>query len=103
MKKVFSTDSPLDVNHAKNLLEQSDIACAIRNAGLMSGLGDIPFVEAWPELWVLDDQDESRAKALIETAFRNRPDGSAWRCAHCGEQNEAQFTACWQCARDHDG
>lgn len=99
MKRVLSGSSLPDTAHFKNLLEQSGIACIIRNRDLGGGIGDLPVFDASPELWVLDDADEPRAAALLRDTVRPAAGGAPWRCAACGEENEPQFAACWRCGR----
>ena len=50
MRKIFSSESIVEVSHLRNLLETAGIACQIRNDRLSGALGEIPFVECWPEL-----------------------------------------------------
>jgi hypothetical protein len=96
MKRVFSSESLAEVGHFKNVLEHHGIACVIKNEQLSGALGEIPFLECLPELWVLDDEQLSRAQRLIEQQ-REPIAAPAWRCPECGEQNEGQFAACWRC------
>lgn len=102
MKKVTSADSLVTINHYKNLLQSEGIAAFIRNEFLGSIIGEMPFQEAWPELWVRNDLDYDRALELLdcETLLRESPT-ARWRCSHCREDNEGQFAACWNCGRLH--
>lgn len=96
MKRVLSGNSLPDTTHFKNLLEHSGIACVIKNRELGGGLGDLPVFDCAPELWV-GAGDASRAEALIRDSVRPAGHGAPWRCSQCGEDNEAQFAACWRC------
>ena len=96
MKKLTSADSLITINHFKNLLEAEGIPCQIRNEHLGSILGEMPFVETWPELWVVNDLDFDRATQLIEAVDAESPQ-APWSCRRCGEENEGQFAACWNC------
>jgi hypothetical protein len=98
MKRVWSGSSLHDTTHFKNLLEQAGIGCLIKNRELGGALGELPILDCGPELWVLRDEDEPRADALLrETVARADRHAPRWRCALCGEYNEAQFAACFQC------
>lgn len=101
MKKLTSADSLITINHFKNLLEAEGIRCQIRNEHLGSIMGEMPFVETWPELWVLNDLDFDRATQLITDTDKESPSAS-WRCRKCGEENEGQFAACWSCGTSVD-
>ena len=96
MKKLTSADSLITINHFKNLLEAEGIPCEIRNEHLASILGEMPFVETWPELWIVNDLDFDRATQLITAVDAESPK-TPWRCRQCGEENEGQFAVCWKC------
>jgi len=102
MKKVTSTDSLVTINHYKNLLISEGIPAFIRNEHLAGILGEMPFQEVWPEVWVENDLDFDRARQLIDSTnlVQESPE-SAWRCRKCKAENEGQFAACWQCGTAH--
>ena len=82
----------------KELLGNEGVECLLRNEQLSSALGEIPFVECYPELWVIDDEVFPRARILLDSWFKD--DGVStepWTCLHCGERSEGQFGACWAC------
>ncbi len=97
MDRVFSHESLAQVTHFRNLLEQAGVACTIKNEKLLGGLGEIPFLECSPELWVLKSEDISRARLLIDEVLKNPRNPTPWNCKHCSEINEGQFAACWKC------
>ncbi|MBU2678345.1 MAG: DUF2007 domain-containing protein [Gammaproteobacteria bacterium] len=101
MKKLTSADSLITINHYKNLLASEGIRCEIRNEHLGSIMGEMPFVETWPEIWVVNDLDFDRATQLIRSVDDESPT-SPWRCKKCGEENEGQFAACWNCSASAD-
>ena len=104
MKRLISHESLAHVGHVRNLLEQSGIACLVKNEQLSGGLGEIPFLECLPELWVVRDGDLARAQALIRDMEQTAAPRGPWNCRKCGEGNEGQFAACWQCgAADESG
>ncbi len=97
MRKVHTAESIIEVAHLRNLLEAEGIRCVVKNDRLGGALGEIPFVECWPQLWVCRPGDALRARGLIEQALRSDPAGQAWTCPGCGERIEPQFRQCWQC------
>lgn len=101
MKKLTSAESLITINHYKNLLASEGIPSEIRNQHLGSIMGEMPFFETWPQLWVVNDLDFDRATQLIESAEAESPRDS-WKCAKCGEPNEGQFAACWNCGTSAD-
>ena len=87
----------------KERLEQEGIACLLRNVDLSSALGEIPFLECLPELWVLDDEMFPRARMLLKGwTDPGMVNSQGWVCAGCGESLEGQFDACWKCGRLRD-
>jgi len=103
MKCLFAPTSIIDQGRLETLralLENEDIPCLIRNEHLSMALGEIPFSEGVPEIWVLNDEDYPRAYEMVE-AWRNSPIESHdnWLCSNCGETIEGQFTSCWKCGR----
>jgi len=97
MKKVTASESLITINHYKNVLESEGIASRIKNEFLGSIVGEMPFVEVWPELWVINDLDYDRAKQLIAATISDESPQASWLCRKCGEENEGQFAACWSC------
>ena len=100
MRLVFENIDFTIVGHMRSLLESEGIACDIRNAGSAGLAGEIPYTQVYPELWVLDNNDESRARAIIgdyrdkEIATPKAPD---WTCPKCGETVDGIYTECWNC------
>lgn len=99
MKKLTSSDSLVTINHYKNILQCEGIECEIRNEHLGGILGEMPFPEVWPQLWIRNDLDYDRAKQLLDADALDESPAEAWKCKNCGEQNEGQFAACWNCGR----
>jgi Putative prokaryotic signal transducing protein len=97
MKKLTTAESLVMIRHYRNLLESEGIACKVRNEHLGTIAGEVPFFETWPELWVVRDLDFDRAKQLIDGATSDESPCAPWTCPDCGEENEGQFAACWNC------
>jgi hypothetical protein len=98
MRKVHTAESMVEIAHLRNLLESEGIACVVCNERLAGALGEIPFVECWPELWVRQPGEALRARGLIDEALQPVETTESWLCPGCGEQIEAQFAQCWRCA-----
>lgn len=106
MKKVFVDEMISWVVQAKNVLEEADIPCFIKNEFSGNLAGEVPFTETWPELWIHRDEDWAQAKSLLQPLRASRtahqqdstehPD---WTCAACGEHNEGNFALCWSCGQ----
>lgn len=79
------------------------IPAFIRNEHLGSILGEVPFQEVWPQLWIENDLDYDRAKQLIDGAqIVNESPSASWHCKSCKSENEGQFAACWKCGTAQD-
>ena len=103
MKRLSFHDSLVDAVHLRNLLEHAGIACLIKNEQLCGALGEIPFLECLPEVWVRDDAQLARAEDLLMELRRVPPETGRWRCRDCNEINEPQFAACWRCGAEDAG
>ena len=55
MKKVASFDSLVTISHYKNVLISEGIPAFLKNEHLGGIIGEMPFQEVWPELWVEND------------------------------------------------
>ena len=98
MKKLYSAQDPLMIGHLKNVLESQGIDCVVKNTYLAGAVGELPPIECWPELWVVDDAEYPVAAEVLEKALA--PLGSVkrpWQCTKCGEEVEGQCTECWNC------
>ncbi len=97
MTRVFTGNTLAEVGYLRQVLEQSGIPCFIKNEQLGGALGEVPFLECMPELWVLDDAMVDWARELIDEQMSRTGNASSWRCRSCGETNEGQYAVCWSC------
>ncbi len=98
MKRLFTATDLVLVGHLKSVLTAHRVACVIRNEFLSGAVGDLPWSASWPELWILDEREESLAKRLINQILDPEPVTSAvWSCPVCHEVSAPQFELCWQC------
>ncbi len=97
MKKLFVSQSLVEVEALKELLEGAGIPCMLKNRQGSSLAGEVPFVEVFPELWV-NDEDFDEANTIVSARNEVRsPTESSWICAGCGEPLSGEFTTCWKC------
>ncbi len=103
MIKLLRAPNLILAQHWVNLLETAGIPCELHNRYLQGALGDIPASECGPEIWLNDERDTKLAQHLLDQARRGPVAGAKpWRCGHCAEMLEAQFTVCWQCGTARD-
>jgi hypothetical protein len=96
--RVYSAPVLAAVMLMRDVLEMQNIASEIRGEDRAVGPGQIPWHDAWPELWVLDEAQLAEAQRIIQDALdpSAQPEAS-WTCPQCTEDVEAQFQACWNC------
>jgi hypothetical protein len=103
MKKVFTARNVTEAHFVRDLLEAEGLVVTVRGEDLWGASGELPFVDAWPTIWVLDDAREAEARAVVDQyeATQAAPvTGEPWRCPKCGQDVEPQFTTCWSCGAD---
>jgi hypothetical protein len=100
MIKVFEDFNITLVGHYQSVLESNEIATFLKNQFGTSAAGELPFIEVVPQLWVLNDEDEVQAKALIKELQNDEGSdtATAWDCSQCGTPQEPAFTHCWKCS-----
>ena len=96
MKRILRCDHPLQAAHYANVLRAAGFECDVLRAALYGAVGDIPWHECAPEIWLRNEAEEARARRLLDE-LAGPSVGEPWRCTRCGEQLEPQFGACWQC------
>ncbi|MRD48604.1 putative signal transducing protein [Caenimonas koreensis] len=79
---------------------------ALRNEGIQatmqryflgSAAGELPPDQCLPEVWLMDDAQEARARLLLHD-LQNVPQ-RRWVCV-CGELIEGGFEQCWSCGAE---
>ena len=78
-------------------LARAGIEARVLNEHAQGGLGEIPFTHAYPEIWIMQDEDEARARQIITEYERLSPGRGSRRCAACGEASPQEFEICWHC------
>ena len=96
MKLLLRCDHALQAAHYANALRAAGIDCEVRNTTLAGAIGEIPWLECAPQIWLRYALDEAIARELI--AQLQRPvTGPEWICGNCAERSEPQFGSCWRC------
>lgn len=101
MKRVYQSSDYYSAQLVKAYLEDNAIEATVTGEMLLGAIGELP-ANSYPAVWVTDDEDEDRAKALIaayEQALTSPQANSDmnWICPGCGESIERQFAQCWNC------
>ena len=97
MLRVYEAADLQDAHILLGLLAQAGIQARVFNEHARSGMGDIPFGETYPEVWVEDDRDVLPARKIVaEYQSRAGVEGVVV-CSACGEESPGNFAVCWNC------
>ncbi|MDX1555168.1 MAG: DUF2007 domain-containing protein [Xanthomonadales bacterium] len=102
MFKVYENFDISRVGQMQSILETNGIATFLKNEYASGALGEIPFVEICPQLFVLRARDVERAKELLQVDLPAERQASDWVCPECGIDIEGQFENCWKCGTQRD-
>ncbi|HWQ39677.1 MAG TPA: DUF2007 domain-containing protein [Burkholderiales bacterium] len=96
MVKVYSAPTLPDAHLIAALLAQEGIEARVFNENAQGGLGEIPFMHAWPEVWVVEERDAERARKVIRS-LEHADTRRQVVCGACGESSPSTFQLCWNC------
>ncbi|ORT49478.1 hypothetical protein ST37_13855 [Vibrio sp. qd031] len=102
--KLYSAANPTEAHLLSELLRSQRIQVEVRGDALFSLKGELPLTDdSDPYVWLLDLTQQHQAEKIVQefVSQANDTSGPNWRCEHCGEENEPQFGACWQCSTAH--
>jgi hypothetical protein len=81
MQRLFSSPDLIRVAQLKDVLEAECISCVIKNENLSGIAGEVPFAETFPELWIQNDSELTRAVSIkAEWKTPSEPLGEVWIC-----------------------
>ena len=102
MLKIYSAANLPEAHLLLNLLQQAGISAQVLNAYAQGASGEIPFEQAYPQIWLEDERDKLLAEKII-TKYEAMAPNTEWiYCRGCGERNPANFEICWQCGKDFE-
>lgn len=102
MIKVFENFDFHRVGQMQSLLESHGIRTFIKNQYGSSVMGEVPFVEVIPQLYILEERDLAAANKLLLLDLPVRAPEEDWVCAECGVDVEGTFARCWKCGMAKD-
>jgi len=100
MKRVYSNENHFLVSNAKNIIEAQGIKSFIKNEFAQGAVGEISAFDAWPEVWVVNDEDFEPSIKILTLLERNIQ-GEDWACNSCSEKNAPSFEICWNCQHEN--
>jgi len=95
--KVYEDFEFSKVGQMQSLLESHGIKTFLKNQFGSSVVGELPFVEVVPQLYVLEAKDLDRALELLQIEQPAGPAGEDWICPDCGAEIDGNFSRCWNC------
>jgi hypothetical protein len=94
--RIYVARQRYDAYLIADRLNQAGIRAHVFNEHASSIVGDVPPDVAQPQVWLADDADEPRARALLRTMESEARRGPLY-CRKCGEQSPGNFELCWNC------
>ena len=90
------------VHLVKNELENCGIEAVIRGEHTAAVFGGGAGIEAWNELWVVDESRMKEAAGVIQQVIERpaKQEGDPWTCTNCGEEVEPPLDVCWNCGNE---
>lgn len=83
----------------RGLLAVAGIEARVFNEYAGGALGELPFAEAAPSVWIEKKRDLTRARQVVATYENAAAAPGTTRCGTCGEESPRDFAVCWQCQR----
>ncbi|MCP3866040.1 putative signal transducing protein [Marisediminitalea sp.] len=96
MIRLCQSDSAFTIQQYYDALQAQGIGCLIRNQFISGAAGDLPIQDTHPELWLMDKDDLTMAKKVLNELSSDSDEGE-WVCSSCNEPQEPAFHLCWQC------
>lgn len=96
MQKLYTTENKVMIYLLKSKLDENGIQSLIKNDQPPLA-GEIPPIIAWPELWLIDDEQLEQAKKIVQDELASAHHQEAWVCKNCGERSPGEFNICWKC------
>lgn len=98
MKRVYSANTLLEAQLAADVLAQLGIPSHIFNANAAGAVGELPFTQVLPEVWIDDETQIGLARTALAELDRCSS-GAEKPCPTCGELNPGNFLSCWKCGQ----
>lgn len=100
MKKLFSAQNITDAYLVQSLLAEANIKTHILNEYAQGGIGELPFTQAYPEIWIIEPSQYERAQDIVKAYEQRDRDIKTIVCPNCSEPNPDTFEVCWRCKAD---
>lgn len=99
MERFYVALNRFDAYLLLHRLQHAGIPAHVFNEHVQSIVGEVPPDVAQPQVWLDRPADRGRAETVLAALRAERMTTGSVRCAHCGEDNPANFEICWNCGR----
>lgn len=99
MQRLYTAANLQEAHLIRGMLSVAGIETRVFNEHLQGGLGDLPFTEIYPEIWIEDEADVKRAQRILADYERPAIARASRHCASCGEDSPGGFEICWHCGK----
>lgn len=96
MKKLYIASDIIEARLLDSILRSQGLSSIVRNESLQGGIGELPYVEIWPEIWITNLNDWDAAQEFLRGFTKTNP-AKDWVCSNCQESNPGSFQTCWSC------
>jgi hypothetical protein len=97
MIRIYVARQRYDAYLVADRMNQAGIRAHVFNEHASSIVGDVPPDVAQPQVWLADDNDAPRARALLRQMELEAMRTTPLFCHKCGEQSPGNFELCWNC------
>lgn len=97
MQQLYSAGSLSEAYLLRGLLVRAGIEARVLNEFAGGALGELPFAEVTPSIWIEEERDFARARQIVESYENAVSVPGTTRCRNCGEESPNDFTICWNC------
>lgn len=97
MMKIYWHNDRFRIYQIKQLLDDNQVPNFIKNEFAIGAIGELSPLEVMPEVWLTDESWQGKATQLIEQFNQQPSNMSNWVCDQCHEENEGNFSLCWNC------
>jgi len=98
MTRVYSHPNPAIAHLVRNRLQQAGIVAVVNGEAFGRGMGEVPPMAAWSEVWVGDGAALADVEAVVAEVTAE-PDEApvSWTCPTCDTLVDGTFAVCWSC------
>jgi hypothetical protein len=99
VQRLYSAANLPEAHLVRGLLSAAGIEARVFNEYAGGALGELPFAEVAPTVWIEEEHDLARARQVIASYEKPAVVPGSTHCRTCGEENPLVFSICWQCQR----